>query len=43
MHIFIDESGTFTRLATASSVSTVGALTIPDTQLARVERQYLSI
>ena len=43
MHIFIDESGTFTRSQGANNVSVVGALTIPNGQLARVERHYQSI
>jgi hypothetical protein len=43
VHIFIDESGSFTRSPGTNSISAVGALTIPDTQLARVDRHYQSI
>jgi hypothetical protein len=43
MHIFIDESGTFTRSAGPSSVSAVGALVIPDGRLPSVLRKYSSI
>jgi len=40
MHIFIDESGTFTHATSEDSVSAVGALVIPDGQLATIEEQY---
>ena len=40
MHIFIDESGTFTQGQNADAVSVVGALIIPEARLARVEEKY---
>jgi hypothetical protein len=40
VHIFIDESGTFTRGSGQRSVSGVGALTVPDARRASVEKQY---
>jgi len=43
VHIFIDESGTFTGSPSQPSVSLVGALVIPDARLARVERQYRAL
>ncbi|WP_316238673.1 hypothetical protein [Bradyrhizobium sp. SZCCHNR1015] len=39
MHIFIDESGTFSGFQT-NSVSVVGALVIPDVMMANVEKKY---
>lgn len=36
MHIFIDESGTFSQ----SDISVVGALTIPDSILASITKKY---
>ena len=39
MHIFIDESGTFTGNPSAPSVSLVGAL-VPDVRLSRVVEKY---
>lgn len=43
MHIFIDESGTFTRSAGKPGVSVVGALVIPGKRLAKVERKYAAM
>jgi len=44
VHIYIDESGTFTRSEKdASSISLVGALTLPDSQLAWIEKKYAKI
>src|SRR6266851_5149783 len=43
MHIFIDESGTFTQARKGSSVSVVGALIVPTSRLARVEEKYAAI
>lgn len=40
MHIFVDESGTFTRGPGQRSVSGVGALIIPDVRRGKVEKQY---
>jgi hypothetical protein len=40
MHIFMDESGSFTGLGRIPSPSTVGTLVIPDSKLAKVERAY---
>ena len=43
MHIFIDESGTFTGNPGQHSVSLVGAPIIPDARIARVEKQYQAL
>lgn len=43
MHIFIDESGTFSAGSGAHNISVVGALIIPDSCLKRVERKYKKI
>lgn len=43
MHIFIDESGTFTGDPSRPGISVVGALVIPEARLARVERQYSAL
>jgi len=43
MHIFIDESGTFTGVTNQHNISAVGALIIPDIQLAKVERKYRAL
>jgi len=43
MHIFIDESGTFTGNPSAPSVSLVGALVIPDVRLSRVVEKYRAL
>lgn len=40
MHIFIDESGTFAPPASDPSISTVGALIVPDSILPGIERKY---
>ena len=39
-HIFIDESGPFGGIGQFPSVSLIGALTVPDTRLASLEKQY---
>ncbi|MEX2222860.1 MAG: DUF3800 domain-containing protein [Candidatus Rokuibacteriota bacterium] len=41
MHIFVDESGTHGR--NADAVSVVGALTIPEARLARIEEKYAAL
>ena len=43
MHIFIDESGTFTQGAKAEAVSAVGALIVPESRLARIEEKYAAL
>ena len=43
MHIFIDESGTFTQGQSAEAVSVVGALIVPEVRLARVEEKYAAL
>jgi hypothetical protein len=43
MHIFIDESGTFTRGQSAEAVSVVGALIVPEVRLARIEEKYAAL
>ena len=43
MHIFVDESGTFTRSEQQASVSVVGALIIPDVRLAGIEEKYAAL
>jgi hypothetical protein len=43
VHIFIDESGTFTGSPSHPSLSLVGALVIPDARLARVETKYRAL
>jgi hypothetical protein len=40
MHIFIDESGTFTLSGDRHSISVVGALIVPDHQLPKLERKW---
>jgi hypothetical protein len=40
VHIFIDESGSFTQSATKPGLSVVASLVIPDHRLAHVERKY---
>lgn len=40
MHIFIDESGTFTPASATRAVSVVAALTIPDDRLAEIGNRY---
>jgi hypothetical protein len=40
MHIFIDESGSFGTIGVGGTVDVVGALIVPDSQLAELERQY---
>lgn len=41
MHIFIDETGSFSGLGVPKSLSLIGALIIPDTRLAKLEKAYL--
>lgn len=43
MHIFIDETGTFTGVGQVSSPSLVGALIIPDTKTDEVRKRYEKI
>ena len=43
MHIFIDESGTFTGNQQETSVSVVGALVVPDARLAKIEEKYAAL
>jgi hypothetical protein len=43
MHIFIDESGTFTQGQRADAVSLVGALIVPEVRLARIEERYAAL
>ena len=45
MHIFIDESGSFNIPASAigPSISCAGALTVPDTELAKLEVDFLAL
>lgn len=43
MHIFIDESGTFTISPSRHAISVVGGLIIPDQQLVKVEKKYAAI
>jgi hypothetical protein len=43
MHIFIDESGTFTQGQSADAVSVVGALIVPEVRLARIEEKYAAL
>ncbi|WP_137044842.1 hypothetical protein [Pseudolabrys sp. FHR47] len=40
MHIFIDETGSFSGIGEFPSVSLVGALVVPDERLASLEKQY---
>jgi hypothetical protein len=40
MHIFIDETGSFTGIRKSPSISLVGALVVPDSQLPRLEKKY---
>lgn len=40
MHIFIDESGTFAPVTGKQSISAVGALVVPDANLAKVVERY---
>jgi hypothetical protein len=41
VHIFIDETGSFSGFGTPKSLSLIGALVIPDTRLAKIEKAYL--
>lgn len=43
MHIFIDETGTFTGIGQVSAPSLVGALIIPDTKTEEVRKRYEKI
>lgn len=43
MHIFIDESGTFTSAQREHAISAVAALTIPDAALASIEKTYATL
>jgi hypothetical protein len=40
MHIFIDETGTFTGIGQPLSISMIGALIVPDSRLNSLEREY---
>ncbi|SHJ97062.1 hypothetical protein SAMN05444159_2048 [Bradyrhizobium lablabi] len=40
MHIFIDETGTFTGIGQPLSISMIGALIVPDARLRSLEREY---
>jgi hypothetical protein len=40
MHIFIDETGSFGGIADFPSISMVGALIVPDSRLASLEKRY---
>ena len=40
MHIFIDETGTFTGIGQPLSISMIGALIVPDGRLRSLEREY---
>jgi hypothetical protein len=40
MHIFIDETGSFTGIGKSQSISLVGALIAPDSRLASLEKKY---
>ncbi|WP_315751461.1 MULTISPECIES: hypothetical protein [unclassified Bradyrhizobium] len=40
MHIFIDETGTFTGIGQPLSISMIGALIVPDSRKASLEREY---
>lgn len=41
MHIFIDETGSFSGFGVPKSLSLIGALVIPDTRLPKLEKAYL--
>ena len=43
MHIFIDETGTFTGIGQPNSISMIGALIVPDARLRSLEREYSKI
>jgi hypothetical protein len=43
MHIFVDESGTFTQGQTADAVSVVGALIVPEVRLAKIQEKYAAL
>ena len=43
MHIFIDETGTFTGIGQPLSISMIGALIVPDGRLRSLEREYEKI
>jgi hypothetical protein len=40
MHIFIDETGTFTGIGQPLSISMIGALIVPDARKRSLEREY---
>jgi hypothetical protein len=40
MHIFIDETGSFAGIGKSPSISLVGALIVPDSRLASLEKKY---
>jgi hypothetical protein len=40
LHIFIDETGTFTGIGQPLSISMIGALIVPDARLRSLEREY---
>jgi hypothetical protein len=43
LHIFIDETGTFTGIGQPNSISMIGALIVPDARLRSLEREYSKI
>lgn len=43
MHVFIDESGTFSHPGTAGAMAAVGALAIPSAQLPLLESEYAAL
>jgi hypothetical protein len=43
LRVFIDESGTFGRAMTGSSISVVGALVLPDYRWSRIQRKYAEL
>jgi hypothetical protein len=43
MHIFVDETGSFTGIGQSPSISLVGALIIPDSLLDKLERKYAKL
>jgi hypothetical protein len=43
VHIFIDETGTFTGIGQPLSISMIGALIVPDGQKRSLEREYLKL
>ncbi|MET4316267.1 hypothetical protein [Bradyrhizobium sp. RT5a] len=43
MHIFIDETGTFTGIGQPLSISMIGALIVPDKRLRSLEKEYAKV